>query len=605
MAALFAAAWALAAVHPPASVGDDAQYLAQAENLEAGRPPYAGEWDDTPRDPARYSLRPPGYAAFLVVVRVVSESRLWLAAVQAGMGALTWGLVWVLLGVIQGKRRAGPLVAGLLATPATLIYPTLAMSDTLFALLFTVAFWRFAVFVRDGHARDLVAMHAVLAVALWVKPVVVYFWPFTLALSAWALWRRSRLEGGGGLDVPRGGAPSAPRRIVALWPAVTALLVFASALGVARLHATWTGYPEVTSLQTLNLVQQNAYRTLLRTGETDVYAPAEAAAARIDDYGARQDARQAWATGVILDRPLSYAAVHLTGVAAFVLDPGRFDLATALDLPPTEAGGMTAASREGAAGALSVLARQPPLLLAVLSALLVLNGLVAAAFFGWLVWGAVPVEVRVGAFVFVGYVAAVTGPVGAARYRMAVAPIVALALPWAWGVVRRLLGGRSPEAAALLGGLVLLAGCAGPEPSSEPGLRFTGDAVFSTPDADGDGWAEQLLALVPVEIVETGDYHFSFVALYRDSVLVSSKRLWASAGTNWASVSGGPGSDSIRVEFSGEAIRESGLDGPYTFTLTLNQFGPVRPDGTPVRPRVSATFTSPPYRHDRFGEHTW
>lgn len=432
VAALFALAWGWAALHPPASVGDDAQYLAQAENLEAGRPPYAGAWDEAPRDPARFSLRPPGYAAVLVAVRAVSDSRLWLAAVQVLLGVATWALVWVVIGVAGDERRAAPLVAGLVATPATLIYPTLAMADTLFALLFTVAFWRFAVFVRDGHARDLVAMHAVLAVALWVKPVVLYLWPLTLALSAWALWRNTdRLE--------------APRRMMALWPAATALLVLASALGLARLHATWTGHPEVTSLQAKNLVQQNAYRTLVRTGETDLYGPAVAAHDRIADYGARQQARQAWATDVVLDRLGAYAAVHLTGVAAFVLDPGRFDLAVAADLD-TEAGGMTAASRDGALGALGVLADQPPALLAVLGALLVLNGLVALAFFAWLVWGRVPVEVRLGAFVFVGYVAAVTGPVGSARYRMAVAPLVALALPWAWEAVRRRLGGASERA---------------------------------------------------------------------------------------------------------------------------------------------------------------
>lgn len=426
VAALFGAAWAWAAFHPPASVGDDAQYVAQAENLEAGRPPYAGDWDAAPRDPARFSLRPPGYAAFLVAARTVSTSRTWLGAVQALLGVATWALVWVLLGVAGGERRAGPLVAGLLATPATLVYPNLAMADTLFAFLFTVAFWRFAVFVRDGAARDLVTMHAVLAAALWVKPVVLYFWPLTLALSAWALWRtRARLD--------------APRRAVALWPALSALLVLASALGLARLHATWTGHPEVTSLQTQNLVQQNATRTLLRTGEAGLVDAAEAEAARIADYGARQEARQAWATDVILDRLGAYAAVHGTGVAAFVLDPGRFDLAVFFGLD-TEAGGMTAASRDGATGALGVLARQPPVLLAVLAALLVLNGLVALAFFAWLVWGRVPAEVRLGAFVFVGYLAAVTGPVGAARYRVTVAPIVVLALPWAWDVVRRRLG---------------------------------------------------------------------------------------------------------------------------------------------------------------------
>ena len=79
----------------------------------------------------------------------------------------------------------------------------------------------------------------------------------------------------------------------------------------------------------------------------------------------------------------------------------------------------------------SVLARQPAWLLALLGLLFVANAAVALAFLAWTVWGAAPVELRVAALGLVAYVALVTGPVGAARYRLAVAPILALSLPWA------------------------------------------------------------------------------------------------------------------------------------------------------------------------------
>jgi 4-amino-4-deoxy-L-arabinose transferase-like glycosyltransferase len=423
LAALFAAAWALGAALGPYSVGDDREYLDQAENLEAGRPPYAGDWAETPRDPARFSLRPPGYAAFLVAVRTLGESRLWLAAVQGVLGVGTWALVWVVLGAAGERRRAGPLVAGLLATPATLVYPQLAMADTLFTLLLVVALWRFAVFACDGRAREVVAVHALLAAALWVKPVVLYVWPLALAVTAWALWRR-----GGGWR--------------ATLPAASAVLVPAAALALALLNASWTGRAEVTSLQTKNLVQQNAYRTLMRTGETDLAERAETAAAQIADYDARQQARAAWAVDVIRDRPLAYAAVHLQGTAAFALDPGRFDLTLFFDVDASEGGGMNALSREGALGALGALGRQPPALLAALGALLVLNVAVAVAFLAWSVWGAAPVEVRVFALGLVAYLAFVSGPVGSARYRMPAAPLLALALPWAWAALRHWTSAR-------------------------------------------------------------------------------------------------------------------------------------------------------------------
>ena len=464
VAALFALAWALGAAFGPFERSDAREYLYQAENLEAGRPPFASHW---PPDPARtemFTLRPPGYAAFLVAARAVSEGPLWLAAVQSALGVATWWLVWWVAVRLGQPRRPAALVAGLLATPATLLYAQQPMADTLFTFLVVAAVACFVAFVVPpdplaepaGASRQpsgaapttsplptgegqgegprqtprsaataspsavrapalLLAFHGLLAAALWVKPVVLYVWPITLAATAWALWRRGR-------------------RGAALWPAAGAALVPLAALALAALNATWTGHPEVTSMQTHNLAHQNAHRTLMRTGEVALHDAAEARADRIADYGERQERRRAWATGVILDRPLDYAAVHLTGMAALVLDPGRFDLATFFDLDSAP-GAMTAGSRDGPAGALAVLLRQPPALLAVLAVLLALNVAVALSFVAWVARGDAPVEVRVLLFLLVGYVVLVTGPVGSARYRMPVAPLVALALPWASAVV--------------------------------------------------------------------------------------------------------------------------------------------------------------------------
>ena len=91
--------------------------------------------------------------------------------------------------------------------------------------------------------------------------------------------------------------------------------------------------------------------------------------------------------------------------------------------------------------------RQSPGLAAALGVLFALNVGVALSFAAWAVWGAAPVELRAAAVGLVVYLALVTGPVGAARYRMAAAPILALALPWAWSVLRRRLSPQSPARA--------------------------------------------------------------------------------------------------------------------------------------------------------------
>jgi hypothetical protein len=174
---------------------------------------------------------------------------------------------------------------------------------------------------------------------------------------------------------------------------------------------------------------------MLRTGDEAVYESTDAVLAAIPDYADRQRQTAEAAREAILARAPAYAAVHLQGTAAFVLDPGRFDLALFFDLPVGSSGGMDAASR-GAGPLARFLTGQPWPLALLLAALTLWNAAVAVAFLAWVWRGPAAPEVRVWAFVLAGYLAAVTGPVGSARYRLAVVPLVLLALPWAWDALR-------------------------------------------------------------------------------------------------------------------------------------------------------------------------
>jgi hypothetical protein len=140
---------------------------------------------------------------------------------------------------------------------------------------------------------------------------------------------------------------------------------------------------------------------------------------------------------IILERPMPYAALHAQGVVNFFLDPGRFDLQVFFGLaPPAGQGLMARYSANGWGGVLAGLAALPPLQAAVLLLLLAWNALVLAAFVWWVARADVPMPVRLGALALVAYFALVTGPVGAARYRLAVYPLLLLAVPYAWARLR-------------------------------------------------------------------------------------------------------------------------------------------------------------------------
>jgi hypothetical protein len=163
----------------------------------------------------------------------------------------------------------------------------------------------------------------------------------------------------------------------------------------------------------------------------------EAASDALPTYAERSAFQAAAAKRLILERPVAYTLFHLQGVVHFVLDPGRFDLQVFFALPPPEGPGLMARYNvEGWRGVLAGLAALPPVQTVVLLVLLLWNVLVAVAFVAWVGWGDAPLPVRLGALALVAYVALVTGPVGAARYRMPVYPLLLLALPWAWAWLR-------------------------------------------------------------------------------------------------------------------------------------------------------------------------
>ena len=415
MGAVFLAAWAWGATHGPYDWGDTADYLQQAENIRNGRGWSSGTPEATRADPRLASRRLPGYGAVLALVQTVSQAPAWLGFVQSLLGvALAWGL-WRVAARI-GPREGRPLALGIALTPVVWIVAQVPMSDLPFAALLLLATERVVAYTEHQHNRDLAFAHIALGVAFLLKPVLLYFWPVSLVLTGWMLWRRGA-------------------RGLRLWPAAAAGLVPLLALALALAHGAQTGVPEVTSLQTQNLWQQNARRALIRTGEHDRYVSESARLARIESYSERQRQTAVTAQEAILSRPLAYAAVHFTGTAAFLLDPGRYDLAIFFELPVGSTGGMDAASR-GARPLARFLAGLPWPLVLVLGLLALLNAAIVVAFLAWVWRGPAPLDVRMWAFCLVGYLAFITGPVGAARYRLAVVPLLFLALPWAWDACR-------------------------------------------------------------------------------------------------------------------------------------------------------------------------
>jgi len=160
-----------------------------------------------------------------------------------------------------------------------------------------------------------------------------------------------------------------------------------------------------------------------------------------------------------------------------------------------------------------------------------------------------------------------------------------------WGKNEYAFLTRSPYGLLASLGQPLLA--AGATPLAGPGLiSFPGSARFRTVDADADGRFDALEADVDLDIVTAGDY-VVFARLDRGGLLVANRPAFESMLVTRADVGGAPGRRTVTLRFSGEQIRRSGLDGPYTLSIAAN---------SDTAGAGTASLATPAYNHNAFGE---
>ncbi|GAA4032069.1 hypothetical protein GCM10022409_15370 [Hymenobacter glaciei] len=191
-----------------------------------------------------------------------------------------------------------------------------------------------------------------------------------------------------------------------------------------------TGYFHFSSITEINLLHYNAAGVVRQlegpAAEESWVAQVLREADAKADFAARQQVIQQKSEAVLLAHPWVYARQHLTGMVAFFLDPGRFDISEFLGLEPLKGGGLLAQVRTGGLwGAV----RQLPLgqLAALLVVLLANTTRVVLAAWGFCQLGRGPREWQVARWLAVGllvYLALLTGPLGAARFLMPAWPLL-------------------------------------------------------------------------------------------------------------------------------------------------------------------------------------
>ena len=388
---------------------DSDRYVQVALNVSRYGELYARPWPSqapTGQAVQEFTIRPPGYP---LLIAGLGGRIAWLLVLQNVASLLTVGSV-----LDWWAKRAEPTAVqwlmglGLvLAFPAQVIYANAVMSETVLQVLVLGIFACAVRFQLGGKVKDILAVATLAAGAFLVKPVFYPMAAVVATASGWVAWQRQRV-------------------LVAL----IGLLPMLIAGGYMAWNEHRTGYFHFSSIADINLLHYNAAGVVRQVegpaAEETWVAGVLRTAGAAPTFAARQHVIQAQAGAVLWAHPVVYARQHLQGMVAMLLDPGRFDISQFLQLPPEPGGGLLARIRSGE-GWRAV--RQLPLgLLALLGLLLVGNVVrLVLAVRGWLVLGHGTAAERAGRWValgLIGYVALLTGPLGAARFLVPVWPLL-------------------------------------------------------------------------------------------------------------------------------------------------------------------------------------
>jgi hypothetical protein len=396
---------------------DSDRYVQAAQNLQQHGELYARPWPQSiPRGQAvqEFTIRTVGYPVAVLAMGGAEGRPILLLLIQNVVSLLIIGSIlhWWAGRVKPGRRHWMMALLCVLTFPAQLIYANAVMSEVLLqAVVMAMTAFGLA-FLRSQNMHALAGVAGCAVAALLLKPV---FYPLAVAVAGVgviAAWRMHKK-----------------------WLAI----VGGVPLVVVGLYMGWnqqrTGYLHFSSITDINLLHYNAAGVVRQlegpqAEEAWVVGVLREAQAQ-PSFAARQQLIQIRAGAVLRAHPVVYARQHVLGMATLFLDPGRFDVSEFLGLAPLAGGGFLALVRSG--GLWQAIGHLPLGLLTLLGVLTVANlmRMVLAARGFWRLRKDTGI-LRQGRWIalgLLGYVALLTGPLGAARFLVPVWPLLfALAL---------------------------------------------------------------------------------------------------------------------------------------------------------------------------------
>ena len=386
-------------------------------------------------------VRTPGYPLLLVPGLLLGPVAAVTVALQALLGMAT---VYVVYAVARRLAPSAPVAAQAAALlcavePLSVLYAAKLLSETLFAFAVAAVLWALLTYLATDRWAHLLATAAALVGAAYVRPIG-YYLP---GLVAAALLVRALVAGG------------SRRRRLGQW----AVLCLAAAAGLGVWHLRnrrVVEYDGFAAIADVNLYFFHAAAIRAALDGDDFYAVQERWGYRDEGVylaahpeqrslspGQRYAAMRRQGLAALAAHPLTYAGIHLRGLARVVVDPGALEYLRLFGRYPRAGGLLGVAIDRGLAAAAGQLWAQRPLAFAA-------HALLGLALLAWYALSAVGlVRTRPRSLGLVLVVAVIAyllvlsgGAVSLSRFRHPIMPPLCVLAGLGWAALKR---DRTPE----------------------------------------------------------------------------------------------------------------------------------------------------------------
>jgi dolichyl-phosphate-mannose-protein mannosyltransferase len=405
---------------------DSFEYLNQAKNITSGNGWYSGDIHQTFNNDM-VSQRPPLYSFFILIFKSIIQSDHFILLIQCFISVFIFTLVYKLYQKF-GKETPSPFIFSLLIFfPTQFIYSNMIMSELLCQATVFLSFYFMIIFLIDHKQRNLFLFFLFISLAILTKPVWYLFWIPALFFMIYLFYKR----------------------IIPIYSFIYTLIPIATVFLICLHNCNQTGYFHYSSVKRTNMVNYNVYLTLAQKYSPD---SANTILAAINKTALTKGSYKNFAqyiedenTRIIKENLPTYLWLETKGIFNFFTDHGRFDMYSFFSLPPEENmnGLYWFYSHYGIKGVQQYLSQFPIGLIIYLPIIVLVNFFITLCFLLFLFNRKISLEVRLTAILFIFYLAIITGPIGAARFRMPVYPILLFTLPFGYDILKEKLTRKS------------------------------------------------------------------------------------------------------------------------------------------------------------------